>query len=46
MQALRDGPAMAWLERERFQDQEVECALREIDLLVGHGLTLCASTGA
>ena len=46
MQTLRDRPAVAGLERERLQDQEVECALREIDLFVGHRLTLCASTGA
>src|SRR5438270_10415982 len=44
MDALRDRPAVHWLERERFENQEVERALRQVESGVGHGST-CASTG-
>jgi hypothetical protein len=33
MEPLRDRPAMARLERERFENQEIECALRKIELV-------------
>src|SRR5205807_8736290 len=44
MDALGDRPAVHRLERERFEDQEVERALRQVESGVVHGSS-CASTG-
>src|SRR4051812_35443582 len=36
LDALRDGPAVLRLERERSEDQQIERALREIDAFATH----------
>src|SRR4051812_15989532 len=36
LDALRDGPAVLWLERERSEDQQIERALRQIDAFATH----------
>ena len=46
MQALRDGPSVSRLERQRLENQEIECSLRKIELVrVTCARSLCASTG-
>ena len=36
--AFRNGPAVLRLQRQRLEDQQVECSLREIDSFVCHQL--------
>ena len=36
VEALRDGPAVLRPERQRLEDQQIECALREVEPLVRH----------
>ena len=44
VQTLGDRPSMHRLERERLEDEEIQCSLRKVELVVTHGGSLCAST--
>ena len=44
LDALRNGPAVLRLERERLQDQEVQSALRQVDAFIRHDFPI-ALTG-
>src|SRR5690348_3324352 len=38
LNALRNGPAVLRLKRQRLEDQQIECSLWKVDTAVGHKL--------